>query len=390
MSKIQVTIVSSGHNVADARLHRLSNFLTSRGYQVSILAPGSLADAPANTNFQSIGGKSIGGKAGLAQRLVRNFTIGWKIGWKIKGKKVYCLAPDLTPILYLITKIKKQDLWVDLYEDYGKVLADRNWSKGFFGPIKQGLSRALISRTLKIATKVELTTVADQQVPPTAARNRIVFRNYPTLELAPSPYLRVENNLLIRNEVSVKFTDTPRAIYIGDIRTSRGLWDMLELAVAAPEWRFEFIGSVAKNEEAALADWLAANQKILADGKEKIIFHGRLAPAKSWEISRGAWVGLSLLHSTPAFSEAVPSKVYEYAFMGIPVLATPLPRVAMMLSDGGFGYTGVSQAQLLENLAKLAQLKNDLANQALWWICQTINSDPGQAELTRWLRKNLK
>ena len=51
----------------------------------------------------------------------------------------------------------------------------------------------------------------------------------------------------------------------------------------------------------------------------------------------GAWAGLLLLDQTPAFRGAMPSKLHEYLACGLPVVATPLPRVAALLEETGAG-----------------------------------------------------
>jgi glycosyltransferase involved in cell wall biosynthesis len=44
-----------------------------------------------------------------------------------------------------------------------------------------------------------------------------------------------------------------------------------------------------------------------------------------------------LLDDTPAFREAVPSKLYEYLAVGLAVVATPLPRMAELVTESGAG-----------------------------------------------------
>jgi glycosyltransferase involved in cell wall biosynthesis len=44
-----------------------------------------------------------------------------------------------------------------------------------------------------------------------------------------------------------------------------------------------------------------------------------------------------MLQDTPAFRDAVPTKVYEYLACGLPVVATPLPRQAELVSEAAAG-----------------------------------------------------
>ena len=52
---------------------------------------------------------------------------------------------------------------------------------------------------------------------------------------------------------------------------------------------------------------------------------------------KGADIGFCLLSNTPAFADAMPSKIYEYLACGLPTIATPLPRVAELLHRTGAG-----------------------------------------------------
>jgi hypothetical protein len=61
------------------------------------------------------------------------------------------------------------------------------------------------------------------------------------------------------------------------------------------------------------------------------VLHGRMPPRAAWEVGRLAAVGMMLMEETPAFRDAVPTKLYEYLACGLAVLSTPLPRVAAML-----------------------------------------------------------
>jgi len=65
----------------------------------------------------------------------------------------------------------------------------------------------------------------------------------------------------------------------------------------------------------------------------RVVLHGRMPPREAWRIGASASVGMMLMADTPAFREAVPTKLYEYLACGLAVLSTPLPRVAALL-DG--------------------------------------------------------
>jgi glycosyltransferase involved in cell wall biosynthesis len=81
-------------------------------------------------------------------------------------------------------------------------------------------------------------------------------------------------------------------------------------------------------------------------------------------------VGLSLLDDTPAFRDAVPSKLYEYAAVGLPSLATPLPRVAELLHESGAGVVvadAAATAATMRDLAAEPERLGALRQRALDW-----------------------
>ncbi len=119
----------------------------------------------------------------------------------------------------------------------------------------------------------------------------------------------------------------PRALYVGDVRPSRGLAAMVDAVLAAPPWRLDIVGPVAD----------ADADEVRGRAGERVRLHGRLPSRRAWALARGAWAGLALLDDTPAFRAAVPTKCYEYLGSGLAVLATPLPRVADLLARSGAG-----------------------------------------------------
>lgn len=128
-----------------------------------------------------------------------------------------------------------------------------------------------------------------------------------------------------------------RAAYVGDVRTSRGLRVMIDAVAQAPGWHLDIVGPVAPADEDWLAARLLADDVLDADGILRVHQHGRMPPQQAWQVVDGASVGMLLVEATPAFRDAVPTKLYEYLATGLAVLATPLPRVVPFVVDSGSG-----------------------------------------------------
>ena len=344
MSK-KVSILSSAGQISGARLHRLANVLIRNGYEVHIWAPGQAADSPPGSIFHS----TLPGKGKLA-RVLRDLILPFLA----RGEIYFSLSPDLIPMTFLVAKIRRKKYIADLNEDYLKLLKDRSWAKGLIG----NLARAIAWSANKVAANADLLIVADDQVPPFKAKNRLVVRNYPDTKMIPS---------------SGALDQVPRAIYIGDIRKTRGLHAMLKLAELTPSWQYDFIGKVAEADQEFVKNWTKSS-----GAANRVKFHGRLEPNASWQFAKGAWVGLTLLESTPAFIEAVPSKLYEYAFAGLAIVSSPLPRCIELIneSQGGVIADHSEKAAEVMNLwAENPTALIEMRNSAERWAREILNSD---------------
>ncbi|HEV3172170.1 MAG TPA: glycosyltransferase [Actinocrinis sp.] len=304
-TEIDVTILSSGHDVADARLHRHCAALRRAGLRVEVIAKGRADDAPADTEFRPTRPRGMTGR-GMQALLLPG---------KARGRVIVTLDPDLIPAARLHRTLSHgRRLAVDMHEDYVALLDDRAWAKGPRGTVARVWAKTAVS----LSRRADLTVVADQHVPPGEAARRLVVRNLPDLSLLP--------------ERGGEPDKQPRALYVGDVRESRGLFTMLQALELAPDWELDVVGPVAPKDREPLAVWTTESP-----AAKRVRLHGRMPPEAAWRLARGAWVGMSLLHSTPAFESAIPSKIYEYLACGLPVLSSPIKRAAELVEKAGAG-----------------------------------------------------
>jgi len=318
-----VSIVTSGHDVADARLHRVSAGLLRAGLSVEVLGLGMPNDAPEGVTARVRPRPGLGGRAVLAVVLP----------WKARGATLLVLDPDALIGARLATIVRRRHLVADVHEDYAAAVADRAWARGAVGR----LARLMVGAATAVARRCDLTVVADDHVPPLRAGHRIVVRNEPDTRLIPSGVVPSEH---------------PRAVYVGDVRRSRGLAAMLETLERAPGWTLDVVGPVAGADQA----WLAQRLADAPDLASRVRWHGRLTPRHSWEVAAGAWAGLCLLEPTPAFLDAIPSKLYEYLAAGIIPVVSDLPRQRTLVQEAG---SGVVVADAAAAGAALVALAND-------------------------------
>jgi glycosyltransferase involved in cell wall biosynthesis len=276
-----------------------------------------------------------------------------------RGRVLFALDPDSMLTCLAVGRLRRRIVVADVHEDYLSLLRDRQWASG---PV--GMAAAAVARfATAAAARADLTVVADDHVPPARARHRMVVRNLPDLTMLPDPSPRDE---------------VPRALYVGDVRASRGLWQMLDVLEQAVDWHLDVVGPVAASDQDEVHRRL--NGSGLAG---RVRLHGRMPPERAWTLARGAWCGLVMLQDTPAFREALPSKLFEYLACGLGVLVTDLPRQRELVERLGAGRVvdtgddGVSQSvdQLRRWARSPAELDECRANAATWAAGNAVSSD---------------
>jgi glycosyltransferase involved in cell wall biosynthesis len=344
-----VGIITAGHDVADARLHKITAALLHRQLSVELWGLGEAAGGPAGAAVHA------GPRGNLVQRLAQTVVLPWRTNAKV----VMTVDPEIIPVARFVATVRRRKLVVDVHEDYERLLADRAWANG-----AAGLPARLIVRAgSKLAAGADLTVVADTHLAPHQAKRRLVVQNLPDHEfLAPAPP-----------------SGAPRAVYVGDLRTSRGLFDMVETVAAAPDWSLDLIGPVAPSDRDQIEARIAQ-----ADLAGRVRLHGRQPPADAWRITQGAWAGLAMLQPTPAFVEAMPSKIYEYLASGLPVLSTRLPRQTGVIEESGGGVLVDSVTEAAETLRRWSADPGELEklrDHALQWAADHLPATTPYDEL---------
>ena len=127
--------------------------------------------------------------------------------------------------------------------------------------------------------------------------------------------------------------DPDRLLFIGGLAEVRGIREMLEavreLRRTRPALRVDLVGPVVD-------DTLA--EPVRAAIEEGVCTHTPwLAPEQLVPFSRGAGIGLIPYLPVSNYLESLPTKMFEYMAMGIPVLASDFPLWRDLVRDAGCG-----------------------------------------------------
>lgn len=292
MAKYDVSILAAGRDVSNARLQRVMASCVSAGLTVELFSSGNKYDVPKGVAFHTVS------KGSLVMRVTNAFVLPWRA----RGKVLFTPDPEGAIAIWVSTFIRKRPWVADVREDYRLLIEDRAWAVG-----AKKVTAILLSRlALYASARADATVVVDDWVRPFHGKNRFVVRNAPDVRFLPEVQAHDKN---------------PRAIYIGDVRGSRGLWSMLRTIELSPDWHLDIVGTISHLDISRVLEW-----KEKSPAANRVQFHGTLKPEDSWKYAAGAWVGLSLLENTPAFARAWPTKIGEYLACGIPVITTDLPR----------------------------------------------------------------
>jgi glycosyltransferase involved in cell wall biosynthesis len=153
-------------------------------------------------------------------------------------------------------------------------------------------------------------------------------------------------------------------MYLGRLSRARGVTELLELGrrfLARGGPVLELIGPADADIVGELRE---------ADAHGLVRWHGFVPNDRALEQVRGALAGLSLLHDTPNYRVSLPTKILEYASLGVPIITTPLPEAQALLDRHGggvvvgFGDVGAAAAAV-ERLRSDAAFRARLVAQAL-------------------------
>ncbi|GIU92165.1 MAG: hypothetical protein KatS3mg011_1071 [Acidimicrobiia bacterium] len=283
-------ILTTGHHSDDGRLTRHTEMLRLHGVTVELVA------LEARSRWQRF----------LAAPVFCLVQL-----WRYRPRCAVFPDPELFVLGPLASRILRIRPVIDIHEDYTAVAATRAWIPSVLRPGIQSL--------MALAEKVGRRLSAE------------------VIVAAPS-LCRSSNDRLVSNLPPPRYFTPrrdfdPRLVYVGDLSEARGLKEMVRLAASQPDLTLELIGPAPDDTAYAVRRW--AEQAGLP--RDRLVMTGRLPYRDAWRRASGALAGLSLLHPTPAYSEAIPTKIWEYMASGLPVVASDLPAQADLVRRAGCG-----------------------------------------------------
>lgn len=285
--------------------------LADAGYEVILLS--------SDSDSRRHGGVRVQGLAIPRQRASRVLLGSWRMyRAALASKAAVCHFhdPEMIPVAVLL-RLHGRKVIYDVHEDLPRQVANKSWI-----PAKLRSTIARLSAILEwLAGRIMNCVVA--ATPAIAARfptdKTVLVQNFPRLEEFRNP--------------SLAYKERPPCIaYVGGVEVLRGGEEMVRAMSNLEDYPAARLVLAGRSSPPSFATRLKH-----LPGAERTAFVGWLDRAEVANLLGQAKIGLVVLHPTPNYVEAQPTKLYEYMAAGVPVVASDFPGWRTIVLDNKCG-----------------------------------------------------
>ena len=301
---MRVLVATIVHHPDDARISRRQiPALLAAGHTVTYLAPWSATSADVPHGVTALDVPQAHGRRRLrairtARGLIREQAATADL----------VLLHDLELVLAVAGMRGRPPTVWDVHEDTAAAVVDKAWLGGPLRPVAR-LGVRLFERAAE--RRLHLLLAEDGY----AARFRHAHPVVPNAPAVPA---------------TVPPSGSDRIVYLGRLSHLRGAHDLVALASRLPDGvRLELIGQ---------ADTRVRPMLLEAHDAGLVVWHRFVPNDRALGMIQGAAAGVSLLHDAPNYRHSLPTKVLEYLANGLPVVTTPNPLAARIVTEADAGF----------------------------------------------------
>jgi glycosyltransferase involved in cell wall biosynthesis len=292
----KVVHITSVHSPFDTRIfHKECRTLKNANYDVVLIAPHK-----ADEIRDGITIKAVEGSNGRFSRMTSLSRQIYRKALDENGDIYHFHDPELIPV-GLLLKLRGKRVVYDVHEHYPRMIKTKEWVPTFFRR-----TVAFIVNILEIVSSFFFDKI-------------IVVVPYIGNRFQKKKVVLVRNYLLDENlkiEPQTDYKDRPMTIvYHGSICRERGIEEMVSSIEAVNKKLSVRLMLIGRFDTEALE----ASMNGMA-GWKYVDFKGWLDITSILEIAVNARIGLALLHPVPTHIDSLPTKLFEYMAVGIPVV----------------------------------------------------------------------
>jgi glycosyltransferase involved in cell wall biosynthesis len=316
ISKIIVHITNA-HIADDPRIFsRHCSSLSKYGHEVVYIGPfGNIRNI--------VNGVRIIGLNASKSRIHRYFVINLKIFIEVirlKPRLVEFHDPDLV-FLALIFRLFNIKVIGNLHEDIANQVLNKDWLSNFS---KFLLHKALsfgYPKLIKIACN-GIVSATHSINKPYKNNNSTICRNFPSNFFISDK--DVTSKKYIANNGKLKL------VYVGVIEKRRGIDEMIAISKSTLVSSITFVGKFSPPS-------LESEVRLNTKGNNKINIIGEVPHKEVFKYITNNDVGICFLEDNPAYAESIPTKIFEYAAFGLPVIANNFDSISSLNNQSQFG-----------------------------------------------------
>lgn len=311
-AKPRVVHLTTAHPRKDNRiLLRECCTLAEAGYDVNLV----VADGLGSETFHGVSIHDAGAKRNRLHRAVVMPIAVQSVALALHPDIVHIHDPELLPI-GLLLRLRGYRVIYDSHEDLPRSLMSRTWIPITIRKVVASLAELVENSIVRSLTAVIAATPAIRDR--FQSRSGIVqtICNYPRLNVAPEPdYSRREKRTFC---------------YVGAISEDRGINGMLEAA------RLSGAKLLIAGPFGGSSDEATTRQQ---PGWKNVEYLGVVPHAEIWSILQRSCAGMLFLHPVQNYIESLPTKMYEYMAVGLPVLASNYAGWPDVVKQNAIGIT---------------------------------------------------
>lgn len=308
----KVCIAFLGNALHDSRIVNLTNSLKNDGSSVKVISfDWFISNQPFNDDTYTVyklkkGSLSILFYLRFAIILLREL---------IKCRADLFFAEDFytLPFVTIVGKFKRAKIFYNSRELYAFLGGLRN--RPFLQSIVKSIEKLFIKRVELVLTTGEMDSRFLENF--YGINNTLVIRNIPLLQ-------QPEKVIDFRAKYSLN-KDTFILIYQGVLLEGRGIPLIIKALEKLPGTVLIILGDGEQKNN-------FSNQAVKANISDRVFFAGTVSQKELINFTAGGDLGLSLIENiSVSYYHALPNKMFEYIMAGVPVLASDLPQMKMII-----------------------------------------------------------